>query len=254
MSIRAGLEAYYDTLGIRGVLAIASHRVTSWPKELTVRSDAAKYPMRVRVHTSDLSVYRSIMLAGEYKLEFPDFEPRTIIDAGANCGMASVYYANAYPNAQIVAVEPDRSNFEMLVKNTRKYKNVTCFHAALWHKDGEVNLSGGTSFDKWAVQTVEGSGVRALTVETLMRINGFQSIDLFKIDIEGAEKELFQGAPWMSKVKVLCIELHDRMIPGCREPVEKSCTGFKSWEKGELTYFVNKRLVGEYALSARQRA
>ena len=51
-----------------------------------------------------------------------------------------------------------------------------------------------------------------------MAESGFDEIDLLKIDIEGAEKEVF-GAPdvdeWLSKVKVLTIELHDRMKRGC---------------------------------------
>lgn len=237
MSIRAGLEAYYDTLGVRGVLAIASHRVMHWPEELTVRAPSARYSIRVRVRTSDLSLYRSILLGNEYDLGLPDFQPRTIIDAGANCGMASIYYANKYPEAKIIAIEPDRSNYDMLVKNTRNYPYVIPFHGALWHENGQVRLTGGNSFDKWAIQAVEGSGVRAVSVEALMKAYRFESIDLFKIDIEGGEKELFKNAPWMSKVKVLCIELHDRFIPGCREAVEGFTQGFESFERGELTFY-----------------
>jgi len=39
-----------------------------------------------------------------------------IIDAGANIGATSVFYALAVPNAQVVAIEPDAGNFELLQK------------------------------------------------------------------------------------------------------------------------------------------
>lgn len=237
MSMLSGLKGHYSMFGVRGVLANVSHRLIHWPTQLTCTPKGMR-PLYLRLRTSDVSVYSDIIVRGEYKLDLPGFEPKIIVDAGANCGMASVVYANAYPEARIIAIEPDRSNFEMLVKNVRAYPNVTPIHAALWHEDGEVSLSGcDDAYEKWGIHAVQGSGVRALTVETLMREHQIQAIDLFKVDIEGGEKELFRNAPWMSKVKLLCIELHDRLIPGCREPVTKSAKGFRSWENGELTFF-----------------
>ena len=59
---------------------------------------------------------------------------------------------------------------------------------------------------------------RTTTIGKLLADSGFNEIDLLKIDIEGAEKEIF-AAPdvddWLSKVNVLTIELHDRMKRGC---------------------------------------
>lgn len=235
MSLIDGLRDYYKVFGIRGVLAATSHRLTHRPEEITAYT--LRHPIHLRVRTSDVSVYRDVVLSREYDLRLPDFHPQTIVDAGANCGMASVFYANTYPDARIIAVEPDPSNFAMLVKNTRAYPNVTPVHAALWSSDGELQLTGGDAFEKWGIQTIEGSGVRAITIDTLMREHGLQSIDLLKVDIEGAEKEVFKIAPWMSQVKLLVIELHDRFAPGCRSVVEHSAKGFRARECGELTVF-----------------
>jgi hypothetical protein len=41
-------------------------------------------------------------------------------------------------------------------------------------------------------------------------------IDILKVDIEGAEKEIFSGSPsWINHVGVLIVELHDRLKAGC---------------------------------------
>ena len=60
--------------------------------------------------------------------------------------------------------------------------------------------------------------IKTTTVSKILAESGFDEIDLMKIDIEGAEKEVFSAPDvddWLSKVKVLVIELHDRMKKGC---------------------------------------
>ena len=127
------------------------------PKEIKARhSPAVKHPVHLRVRTSDVSLYKDIILRKEYDLGLPEFSPRTIVDAGANSGMATLYYANKYPNAKIVAVEPEPSNYAALVKNVAPYPNVTPINAALWNKDGTVSLGptglDSTPYGKWAFQ------------------------------------------------------------------------------------------------------
>ena len=60
--------------------------------------------------------------------------------------------------------------------------------------------------------------LKTITISKILKESGFDKIDLLKIDIEGAEKEVF-GADnvdeWLSRVNVLVIELHDRMKRGC---------------------------------------
>ena len=55
---------------------------------------------------------------------YPNFDKNeiVIIDAGANIGFASVFYKNKFPNSRIVALEPEKENFNWLKKNTLKYK------------------------------------------------------------------------------------------------------------------------------------
>jgi FkbM family methyltransferase len=232
MSISEGIGSYYGGFGIKGLLAISSFRLLGMPKIITARPDGIKFPVYLRVRTSDVALYRCILLEGEYQVDLP-FSPQTIVDLGANCGLTSVYYANKYPKARIIAVEPEETNYHCLVRNVSQYPNVVPIRAAVWNKDGEVStVDVGND---WACQVSEGSGCRAITMRTLMAETGVDSIDLLKVDIEGAEKEIFSQCDWIDRVRVLIVELHDRFKPGCRETVERATQGWHQYERGELT-------------------
>jgi FkbM family methyltransferase len=241
VSLQSGLTGYYKILGIRGVAAICSHRLTGMPKEITVQPSGLSHPVHLRIRTSDMSLYRDLLLKDEYAMDLP-FTPRTIVDAGANSGMAALYYANKYPDAAIVAIEPEASNFRALVKNCRAYPNIVTVWAALWSEDGEVHIGQGsedTHYDKWAYRVVDkGNVVRAISINTLMTEIGIKSIDLLKVDIEGAEIEVFRSAPWMSKVRAIAIELHDHIQPGCSAVLAAVTEGWKMSQRGEIKFLV----------------
>jgi hypothetical protein len=80
--------------------------------------------------------------------------------------------------------------------------------------------------------------VRGMTIETLMKEVGISSIGLLKLDVEGAEAEIFQNAAWIKDVQTIAIELHDRIKPGCRSSVEAAAKDFQCRERGEVTFFI----------------
>jgi FkbM family methyltransferase len=245
MSIREGLANYYNLFGARGVLAISAYRLFGKPKEIVVRPDGVKHPIHLRVRTSDISVYSDVVIKGDYDIRLPK-PPRTIIDAGANVGLATIYYANKYPEAKIVAVEPEPMNYSKLLRNVAPYTNVIPINAALWNRDCEVHLGApgpdSTSYDQWAFQvTDQGTPVRGITMETLMKETALDSIELLKMDIEGGEIEAFDNYDWIDCVDSIVIELHDRIRPGCRAALKKATKGFNSWERGEMTFCLRSR-------------
>ncbi len=184
-----------------------------------LRVPGVKHHIHLRKNTSDIPAFEQVFITKEYDFE-PGCDPSIIIDAGANIGLASVYFANRYPGARILAIEPEPDNFQMLKKNTGLYKNVTPINAALWFEDTELNI-----FDKgkgsWAFTVGEdklgGIGkTMAISISHLMKAYDLPYIDILKIDIEGAEKELFTKnyQDWLPKVRVLVIELHDHYKQG----------------------------------------
>ena len=98
-----------------------------------------EYPIMVRRWTSDVYWYKNIILHKEYEFETQE-SPKIIIDAGANTGMASIYFATKYKDAIIIAIEPEEENYKLLQFNTYNYKNVSTINAALWSSSGEIAL------------------------------------------------------------------------------------------------------------------
>ena len=246
MSIRAGIKAYSDLFGWKGLWTISSFRLFGVPKEITVQPPVARYPIHLRTRTSDVSVYKDVLLGGEYELGLGDFVPNVILDIGANVGMAAIYYANRYPSAKIIAVEPEASNYGVLQKNVASYPNIITVNAALWNKDGQISLGPiAMESEKWAFTVRDGSGtpVRAMTMSTLMSETGVDSVDLLKMDVEGAEIEVFEIHDWIATVKVIVVELHDRMRPGCSSAVTTAARGFSRWNRGEMTFFARPELL-----------
>ena len=72
-------------------------------------------------------------------------------------------------------------------------------------------------------------------------------IDLLKVDIEGAEKEVFaSSAYWMSRVGAIAIELHDRFKTGCQESVDAATKEFELRRtRGETTFLLRKDSRGQ---------
>jgi FkbM family methyltransferase len=238
-----GIKWHYELLGFRGVCAEASFRLFGRPREFTVTPEGLTNRVYLRSSTSDLCAYRDVLIykTKVYDAGIPNFSPTTIVDAGAHIGMASIGFAHAYPAARIVALEPEPANFNALVRNVSSYSNIVPIQAALWKEDGVVSLGQSTAHPKGAFQIVENgpTRVRAVTVRSLMRETGIPYIDLLKVDIEGAEKEVFESCDWIERVRVIAIELHDRITPGCRAAAQTAARGLQSCDRGEVTFYWN---------------
>ncbi len=241
MSIWQGLKWYYEVCGNRGIWGITCFRLFGRPRELAITPPQSKQPVRLRIDTSDFCSYRDVLIfkTKSYDPALPGFTPKTIVDVGAHIGMASILFAHNYPMARIIAIEPESSNFASLLRNTAPYKTITPIHAALWREDGKVSLGTSNAHPKGASQVVADGGqqVRSITMDTLMRETGIDSIDLLKVDVEGAEIEIFDSCPWIRKVRILAIELHDRVRPGCTLAVSNATKDFRRTQQGEVTLF-----------------
>jgi FkbM family methyltransferase len=156
---------------------------------------------------------------------------------------------SGFPDALVIAVEPDTNNFRLLEQNTRSYPNVRPINKALWPRRANLIIENPSDRpDAFRIQETAqatATSIPATTIQELLREVGASSVDLLKLDIEGAEKELFEdrtSADWLTRTHALIVELHDRFKPGCRAAVEWAVAShdFHRSEAGENLVFVRK--------------
>ena len=144
-----------------------------------------------------------------------NFKP-LIIDCGAHCGIATKFFAETYPQARIVAVEPDEDNVA-LARQTNSGDGIAVLCAAIGNADGTGSLEREDRSFAHRVNASVGGEVRILSINTLLddeRRRGAQPF-IVKIVIEGSEENLFaDNTDWIDAFPLLIIELHDGMLPG----------------------------------------
>ncbi len=154
-------------------------------------------------------VYRQIVDDGKKPL---------IVDCGANIGASVLWFQARYPEAHIVAIEPAPDNFALLKKNTAGLE-VDLRQAAVGPSAGEAWLSGQTG-EGWAYRTNdrnEGTSVAVISLEQVLESKppSVYVPFLLKVDIEGAEKALFEGDAAVFKgFPLIVMEPHDWLLPG----------------------------------------
>jgi FkbM family methyltransferase len=179
-----------------------------------------KRTIYLRKDSKDKETFEEIFLTNLYNIMLP-IEPKTIVDAGANVGLASLFFKMKYPDASIVAIEIEQENIDAIHKNTKDLPNLDVKHNALYNKKAFFSIhdpyNATNSFQVKEVSTIEEADITSITLDEILDSNNWDTIDILKIDIEGAEKQLFESnyQNWLPKTKVIMVETHDRMIPKC---------------------------------------
>jgi FkbM family methyltransferase len=199
-----------------------------------------KYPLKLRNGTVDIGVCKLVLVNREYDVQANKL-PQIILDAGANIGCASIWFANKYPDAKIISIEAQQENFELLKENVFPYKNIIPIHAAIWNESGiflDIELEDGKYQDGFTVKETNKNGsVKSITIDKIMQDFNLERIDILKMDIEGAEKEVFEKPEkWINKVGTILIELHERKKKGCLKNFYAVINemNFNIWNQGEL--------------------
>lgn len=193
----------------------------------------------LRGNTVDFAVFNSIFAVGEYDFSL-SFKPEVIIDAGAYTGFSSVYFHKRYPEAEIIAVEPEETNFSLLLRNTASFSNIRPIQGGIYGEETRLIITDQTA-EKYAFRVEQSKNhegtVPGYTISSLMKSFNLNSVDLLKLDIEGAEYSVFSHDTdsWLPLVKVVVAELHEFIKPGVRELVIRSLKekGFKTVNRGE---------------------
>jgi FkbM family methyltransferase len=189
------------------------------PKEdFFLKSRHAAFPLKCRAGTSDLDVFRQIYVHREYRCLDHIEDPALIVDCGANVGFSAVYFLTRYPKARLIAIEPDPGNHAQLVENLKPFADrAEAILAAIWPNAKELVFTHFRDGREWSRSVRESApgesgSVAAIDIPAIIARSGSERIPLLKIDIEGAEAQLFADntGAWLGKVDNLVVELHDQ--------------------------------------------
>jgi FkbM family methyltransferase len=144
---------------------------------------------------------------------------KTIIDGGANIGSETFRFRIHYPNAKIIAIEASSDNFKILEKNFSSDPNTILINKAIWKSSGKIYLYDGGGSQSFYVNEHENEGklvgkIEAVGLNDIMKNQTIDEVDVLKLDVEGAEKEIFsENIEWLSKVNCLIFEVPDSDAP-----------------------------------------
>jgi len=216
------------------------------PREpISVSASNLQFPFWLRPGSSDVPEFLYTIARESYGKYLPRPPVEFILDLGANIGDTAAWFLSRFPDARLVAVEPDAENFAVLQRNAEGYAGrIILERAAVWPYSTTLTFVDQQASDAVQVRDAEGGECSAVTVPQLMRKYAWPRIDLLKCDIEGAEKELFSmnADEWLAKTNFLVVETHG---PECLQAVLDAVTrhGFEHRCFRNLHIFRRERQV-----------
>jgi FkbM family methyltransferase len=223
------------TLAVKSVeFDLALMRINALPLQWRIRFVAKKYKMLLRLRSGRPAKFvveplslliRNISGFGTLQSSIIDFfddvvspgllgPAPLIVDVGANVGQ----FANAaklfFPEARVVSFEPDPETYADLQINTHGSRNVELHNIGLGDRDEVLRfhrheLSVMSSFSAQTDDMAHHRGSTELPVRRLDAVLGPDvRPDLLKIDVEGFERQVLQGA-WetVTRSRYVLIEL-----------------------------------------------
>ncbi len=152
--------------------------------------------------------FLGVILADEYRLRQIVGPPSRIIDIGGNVGFFSVAARLTFPDSVIHCYEPNPALLPYLSHQGRQF-NFECFGEAAGANSGFVAMSfdRGSDTNLGRVEDVDAGQIVKIPLEkAVARIGG--TVDLLKLDCEGAEWEMFRKAQCWEKIQRITMEYH----------------------------------------------
>lgn len=171
-----------------------------------------------------------------------------MLDVGANIGLTSMYFARIFNNHQIYCVEPSGENINILKKNVELNKfNFGIYQKAICERSGlKFDISNNFRDNKdWSLTTSESDTgeIEGITINEIINQNKLSFITFLKIDVEGAERFIFEenvDLSYLRITKIISVEIHDEY--DIRETICNLLifNNFIIFNIGELTIGINK--------------
>ncbi|MDP4020446.1 MAG: FkbM family methyltransferase [Candidatus Adlerbacteria bacterium] len=182
------------------------------PFKLCLSTPYGAATVRIR-DMADITTVCAVFVEGEYDLESPIGEVKTVLDLGSNIGVSVEYFRLQYPAAHIYAVEADPTIFKRLQENCSGMDKVELIHAAIANKIGPIEFHtsessvSGSLYERGS--SADATRISGFTIDDLIEKYGIGPVDILKFDIEGAEFDAFPASPLtLHGTRVVMGEVH----------------------------------------------
>ena len=174
------------------------------PQKIRVagKSVPLHYPQEAGVSTDFISCF----VRNVYGLRQRLPEVRTILDIGANLGFFSIAARGRYPHATIHAYEPNPRILPFLESNLSALE-VGVYPEAVGAQDGFTSMMDSGPSNQARTSATGNGEIPQVSFEKAVERLG-NSVDLLKLDCEGAEWELFRLAECWKYIRNVRMEYH----------------------------------------------
>lgn len=220
----AGQLGLANTLRMIKDVSLSSSRAET---EITVGNHKLfREPIQMTTSSADVATLLEIADRQVYKLpqslaERVAYKP--VIDIGGHIGLAAVYFANQFADSRVVSFEPNPRNYDYLLANAEAYEGqIKAVNAAVASQPGYTVGRPVGRIENHVTRVYQGSpkdgqeAIRAWSPDEIAQeVN--EDIGLLKVDIEGAEKDLFDSGAMdglLGSTQIMVVETHDMYQPG----------------------------------------
>jgi len=173
---------------------------------ITVKYNNRK--LKFYTHYEGLQVIDELLILNQYDWAYR-LKPRVVVDVGAHIGVFSIPMAlnilDLYGDGLVVAVEPATINHRALVNNiviNGVEKIVKPIKAAVSANQSPIEI-------EWIGVKELVTSITMTQLLEFIKDYGYNTIDLIKMDIEGAELDIItKDSEWLNRTKALIMELH----------------------------------------------
>jgi FkbM family methyltransferase len=138
-----------------------------------------------------------------------------VVDIGGNIGLASLWFARAFPDASFTIVEADTTNADILEQTmalNHLDARVTVIRAAAGVEDGVLEFISGLGGRSHVARPGQAATTRVPMIDALPLLAG---CDLLKMDIEGGEWPILADPRLAdTALRAICLEYHLWNCPG----------------------------------------
>jgi FkbM family methyltransferase len=234
----------------------SSVRIENGHVNLAYNPGHVKLNLFLRLSGSDVWGFNQVFINREYDSVMSVYrdrfhaEPQTMVDAGANVGLVSLFFKVLNPALRILAIEPDEDNCNLARANVAAnfFESVVVQQLAIWPTRRQLQIVNDfRDYNPWSLRVEEQQNGTINSITPPEAIDYFgEAVDIFKMDIEGAEAKIFapdNDLDWLRKIKLIAIEIHEEFAAKRFIIDILNDYGFEIIQHGELSIGINLKAL-----------